>query len=307
MIRKSFYILVLILTTLISQGQQAPVTDQYILNPLLINPAYAGARGNLNIAGLYRRQWVGIEGAPETIMLTSDTPLPDGTNGIGLYITRDKIGVTRETSFSALYSYKIEAGEGNLYFGLRAGLIATRTKWSDLIALDNGDEFYLLDSKTFAVPDFSFGSYYTQETFFLGFSIPRLLSYRFNFDKSKYSVRVKPGYYHYLFHGGFTYEIAPDVKFLPSALLTLSPGERIMLDLNAHFLLSERIWAGASFRTTKATSVLFQVAVNNQLKVAYSYYIDFSTLGRFSNGSHEIMIRYEFARKADNVINPLIF
>lgn len=306
MIRRCFYAVILIFSTAVASGQLAPVTDQYILNPMLINPAYAGARGNLNIAALYRRQWVGIDGAPETIMLTSDTPLPDEKNGVGLFVTRDRIGVTRETSFSALYSYKIEAGDGDLYFGLRGGLIATRTKWSDLVVLDNGDEFYLLDSKTFAVPDFSFGAYYSHETYFFGFSIPRLLSYRFNFDKSRYSVRVKPGYYQYLLHGGSTFDIAPDVKFLPSALLTLSPGEKVMLDLNAHFLLSERLWAGTSFRTTKSVSVLLQLVVNNQLKVAYSYYIDFSRLGRFSKGSHEIMLRYEFTRKAD-VVNPLIF
>lgn len=306
MIRKNIYILLLVFTAAVSSGQQAPVSDQYVLNPVLINPAYTGARGVLNIAGLYRRQWVGVEGAPQTIMLTGDTPLPDGKNSIGMYILRDRIGVTRETAVSALYSYRIEAGEGDLYFGLRAGIIATRTKWSDLIVLDNGDEFYLLDSKLFSVPDFSFGTYYYRELYFLGFSIPRLLSYKFDFDKSRYSVRVKPGYYHYLLHGGYSFEIAPDVKFYPSALVTLSPGERIQFDINAHFLLSDKLWVGTSFRTTKAISFLLQLAANNQFKIAYSYYMDFSRLGRFSNGSHEIMLRYEFSRKAD-VINPLIF
>ena len=66
------FILLLIPVTL--SGQLAPVTSQYVLNPLSINPAFAGNRGALNIAAFYRRQWVGITGAPETMTLAADAP-----------------------------------------------------------------------------------------------------------------------------------------------------------------------------------------------------------------------------------------
>jgi hypothetical protein len=59
------FILLLMPVTL--SGQLTPVTNQYVLNPLTINPAYAGNRGALNIAAFYRRQWVGIDKAPETM------------------------------------------------------------------------------------------------------------------------------------------------------------------------------------------------------------------------------------------------
>ena len=152
---KSF---ILLLIPLSLAGQLAPVTSQYVLNPLSINPAYAGNRGALNIAAFYRRQWAGIPGAPETMTLAADAPFLDSKLGLGFIITNDKIGVTKETHFLTNYSYKITMNKGNLSFGLGAGLMTTNTTWSDLVVLDPGDENFLNNSRVFIVPDFSFGS-----------------------------------------------------------------------------------------------------------------------------------------------------
>ena len=287
-------------------GQLTPVTNQYVLNPLTINPAYAGNRGALNIAAFYRRQWVGITGAPETITLAADAPLLDAKLGLGLIITSDKIGVTKETHYSTNYAYKIGLGEGNLSFGLGAGLITTNTAWSDLVVLDPGDEHYLVDSRVFVVPDFSFGAYYSYHNYFAGFSIPKLLGYNFDFDKNKYTLKVNPGQYYYLFNTGYVFNLTAKSKFFPSTLVTFSPGQKLLYDINAHFSFFDRLWVGASYRNNRSIAGLLQFAINNQLRVAYTYDFDFGRLGRYSSGSHEIMLRYEFRYKV-NVVNPLIF
>src|ERR1035437_10128426 len=97
--KKLFESFILLLITLSVAGQLTPVTSQYVLNPLSINPPYAGSRGALNIAVCYRRQWTGIPGAPETMTLTTDAPFLDSKLGLGFIITNDKIGVTKETYF----------------------------------------------------------------------------------------------------------------------------------------------------------------------------------------------------------------
>lgn len=306
MIKKILKILILLFIQTEIFGQVPPVSDHYILNPLTINPAFAGARGTINAAAFYRRQWVGITGAPETLTLSADSPLKDENTGLGFMLMTDKIGVTRENSISGKYSYKIKTGEGYLSFGLGAGILTTNTAWSDLVVLDPGDEFYLIDSKVFVVPDFSFGMYYNSESYYAGLSIPRLLGYKFNFDKNRYSLNINPGQYYYLLTGGTSVELTPLMRFLPSALVSYSPGEKVILDLNAHFNYQEILWFGTSYRTNNSMSVLLQYSLNSQFKIAYSYFIDFSRIGRYSNGSHEIMLRYEFRHKID-VVNPLIF
>lgn len=298
--------LILLLIPLSLAGQLAPVTSQYVLNPLSINPAYAGNRGALNIAAFYRRQWAGIPGAPETMTLAADAPFLDSKLGLGFIITNDKIGVTKETHFLTNYSYKINMNKGSLSLGLGAGLITTNTSWSDLVVLDPGDENFLTNSRVFVVPDFTFGVYYSNRNYFAGLSIPKLLGYKFNYDKNKYTLLVKPGNYNYLLNAGYVYTLNQKIKLFPSTLITISPGEKLLVDLNAYVSLNDRIWAGASYRNGRSLGLLCQFAVNNQFRIAYTYDFDFGKLGQYSNGTHEIMLRYEFHYKV-KVVNPLNF
>jgi type IX secretion system PorP/SprF family membrane protein len=287
-------------------GQLTPVTSQYILNPLAINPSYAGNRGALNIAAFYRKQWVGIAGAPETMTMAIDAPMLDNKLGLGLIIENDKIGVTKQTRINTNYSYKISMKNGTLSLGLGAGIVTTNTAWSDLIVIDPEDQALLIDSRVFVVPDFTFGAYYTNKNYFAGFSIPQLLGYNFNFVSSKYVMKVDLGQYYYLFNTGYIFNLSSKTRFLPSALITFSPGEKLLYDINAHFDLFDKLWVGASYRSSRSAAGLMQFAINNQLRIAYTYDFDFNKLGRYSSGSHEIMIRYEFKYKVD-VVNPLIF
>jgi type IX secretion system PorP/SprF family membrane protein len=300
---KSFIVLLIPLSM---AGQQTPVTSQYVLNPLTINPAFAGNRGALNVAAFYRRQWTGISGSPETMTLALDAPVLDSKLGVGFIVANDKLGVTKETKFSTVYAYKMKMKDGDLSLGLGAGIITTNSAWSDLVVIDPGDENYLIDSRVFVVPDFSFGVYYTKLNYFVGMSIPNLLGYQFDYNKNKYALTFNPGQYYYLFNGGYNFTLSPKIKFLPTALLSLSPGEKVLLDINAYFNLYDRFWAGASYRNKRSVAVLFQFAVNNQLRVAYTYDFDTGSLGHYSNGSHEIMLRYEFRYKID-AISPLNF
>jgi type IX secretion system PorP/SprF family membrane protein len=304
--KRATHLLLLILFPLTLTAQLTPVSNQYVLNPLTINPAYAGSRGALNVAAFYRRQWVGVAGSPETMTLAADAPFFDSKLGLGLIITNDKLGVTKETQFYSTYAYKIKMGEGNLSFGLGAGVITTNTAWSDLVVLDPGDEYYLIDSRVFLVPDFSFGVYYSNKNFFLGTSVPKLLVYKFDFDQNKYTQKFDPAQSYYLFHTGYIFTLTPKIKFFPSTLVTFSPGEKVLYDINAHFNYIDRFWVGASYRNNRSVASLLQFAVNDQLRIAYTYDFDFGTLGRYSNGSHEIMLRYEFRYNVD-VVNPLIF
>jgi type IX secretion system PorP/SprF family membrane protein len=287
-------------------GQLAPVTSHYVLNPLAINPAYAGNRGALNIAAFYRRQWTGIPGAPETLTLAADAPFLNSKLGLGFVITNDKIGVTKETHFMTNYSYKIAIDKGELSLGLGAGVIATNTAWSQLVVLDQGDESMLVDSRVFAVPDFSFGAYYTNTNYYAGFSIPKLLGYKFDFDKNRYSIVFSPHQYAYLFNLGYVYQVNSKINLLPSALISFTPGQKMLYDLNIYASLSDKVWGGLSYRNMRSLGALVQFAVNNQIRIAYTYDFDFGQLGRYSNGSHEIMLRYEFRYKVD-AVSPLNF
>ncbi len=226
--------------------------------------------------------------------------------GLGFILLNDKIGVTRETEFNINYSYKISLKSGTLSFGLGAELIMTNTAWSDLVVLDPGDEYYLIDSKVFIVPNFSFGTYYSDKNYFAGFSIPKLLGQKFDFEKNKYVIKNNMNDYYYLFNTGYIFDLSPKLKFFPSVLVVFSPGDKLLFDVNANFKVMDRFWLGTSYRNARAISGMFQVQLTNQLKFAYTYDFDFAKLRTFSSGSHEVMLRYEFRYKVE-AVSPLNF
>jgi type IX secretion system PorP/SprF family membrane protein len=280
------------------------VTNNYILNQLTINPAYAGNSGALNIAAFYRRQWVGIAGSPETMKLITDFPLLGKKVGLGFILGSDKIGVTKSTKINTAYAYRIKMKKSSLSFGLGLGILTTNTKWSDLVVIDPGDENYLTDSRIFVVPDFNFGIYYSGNNFFTSVSIPNLVDYEFNYNTNKYNLDVSPGQYLYLISGGYSFSLGKKTVFTPSSLISFAPGTKATLDINSYFTFGNRLLLGASYRSTGSIIGMFQIGINSQMKLAYSYDFTLSELGRYNSGSHELMLRYEFKYKV-NVVSPL--
>src|SRR5574343_626175 len=47
-------------------AQQDPQYTNYMYNTMNVNPAYAGTKEVMSILGMYRAQWVGLDGAPVT-------------------------------------------------------------------------------------------------------------------------------------------------------------------------------------------------------------------------------------------------
>ncbi|MFO7851406.1 MAG: PorP/SprF family type IX secretion system membrane protein [Bacteroidota bacterium] len=300
---------VLILLAAVANGQLNPTSSQYVLNPVSINPAFAGGKGALNIFTFYGKQWVGVDGSPSTLTVSADAPFANQKLGLGLMVISDKIGVTQENQITSAYAYKIHMEDGMLAFGLGAGIILTNTAYSDLIVLDPGDEIYTQDSKTFAVPNFSFGMHYSADNFFAGISIPRLLNYSFDFAKNKYVFDNKAASYSYLLNTGYIIDAGENIKISPSILLRYSSipdPSKFQFDINTHLCLYDKFWLGGSYRNNRTIATMFQFQPNNQLRIAYSYNFEISELGRYSNGSHEIMMNYIFKYKVE-AVNPLNF
>ena len=58
-----------------AQAQQDPQYTQYMYNTINVNPAYAGSRDVMSIFGIYRAQWVGLDGAPVTSTASLNAPI----------------------------------------------------------------------------------------------------------------------------------------------------------------------------------------------------------------------------------------
>jgi type IX secretion system PorP/SprF family membrane protein len=298
-----------ILAALISlqlSGQMFPISDNYVNNGLVINPAFAGSHEALSATISYRNQWEGFKDAPRSQMLSVHTPLFNDRVGLGLVVAKNSLGIFKETSFIGNYSYRMELQNGKLALGLGFGLTSYRVAWNELDATDP-DDVQLMNTQGSAVlPSFSLGTYYYTRKYFIGISMPLFLSHELDKSTGKYKSSFSLSKSNYFLTGGYEVSISPSVKIIPSILIKYHPNNALQMDYNAQVILKDRIWMGIGYRNKDMLIGMLQYQLSYQIRVAYSYDYDLGTLGRYMNGSHEVQLNYVF-RFERNVIGPRHF
>ncbi len=176
---KRFYSFCLFLLAVLTglQAQQDAQYTQYMYNTMSVNPAYAGSRGQLSIAALYRSQWVGLDGAPKTQTLNLHSPIRNSKLGYGISIVNDNIGdgVVQETYLDAVISYTLDvSSEGKLSFGLKAGGNLLNLDFEGLRNFDS-EPIQGNNIENRFSPNVGLGIYYHTDTFYAGLSAPNLL------------------------------------------------------------------------------------------------------------------------------------
>lgn len=287
-------------------GQMFPLSDHYDVNALAINPAYAGCQDALSLTASYRNQWVGFEDAPKSYILSVHSPVYNDRIGLGLLVENNSIGIFRETSLFGNYAYRMELGEGKLAMGLGFGVTVSNIAWNELIAADPNDVQLMNASKTALLPNFSFGMYYYTKKYYLGISLPLFLNQELDENTGKYKLSNNFSGCNYFLSGGYEFGISPHVRFLPSVLIKYHPHNPVQMDLNARFSLKDRIWIGVGYRSRNMLVGMVQCQLNYQLKIGYSYDFNFGEIGKYLNGSHEIVLNYVF-RYSRKVTGPRQF
>ena len=174
--KKRLFILLFLIGLVISSfGQQDKMFTQYQNYPLSINPAYAGSRGSTQILGIARKQWVGLDGAPKSAVLSINSPISFFNMGVGLTLETDVIGPEKSTDVGVDLSYKIKLAKTVfMNFGLKAGLTHQKVDLTNSRVVDQYDPL-IQELNNDVLPNFGVGSYVYGDDFFVGFSIPRLL------------------------------------------------------------------------------------------------------------------------------------
>ncbi len=304
--QKWLLVISFILTVGLAEAQLEPLSNQYMLNTLAINPAYAGSRDALSITMLHRNQWTGFEGSPKTMTLALHSPLRNEKVGLGLLAVNNKIGITNASGITGNFAYRMNIGSGIFSLGLSGGVTVARNTWSELVAVDLDDGLIPTNTQGYLLPNFSVGSYYYSDRLFIGISIPMFLSHNFNPATHEFDLVNDYSAYNYLINTGYLFKVSETWKVLPSMMIRLNPGAASQMDLNSLVIYRDKVWAGVSYRTSKSFVGLMMYQVNNQLAIAYTYDMGFGKIGGYMGGSHEIMIRYEF-RYVIDVVNPRYF
>lgn len=278
-------------------GQYSSLQTQYMFNPVALNPAATGSEEVMSAIGSFRAQWVGFEGAPTTESITVHAPLKGMNSSVGAQIYADQIGVDNRTTVNGLYSYRLNMDNASLRFGVSGGVSFIQSSYSQLQVFDSGDQEISSNTPVGVQPNFGFGAYYTAEKYFASFSIPALLGHRFEDNKFRSFSDVTN--YNFLLGGGYEFSLKNEMGFKPSVLLKFRANNRVQADFNAVLKLNERFDIGLSYRTEEAVIGMFEAKITNQFYAMYSFGMPISTLNKYSFGSHELGVKYNFVYKSN--------
>lgn len=301
-------LLFVLLSSLSVLGQQEAMYSQYMFNKLAINPAYAGSRDILSATALFRTQWVGIKGAPETKTISFDGSLHNRKLGLGVQVFNYNIGITKLNGGFVSYAYRIFMENSTLAFGLQGG--ATHIK-ADLNSVNLGDpnpDQAFLQNINQVLLNFGAGIYYTRDRFYFGFSTPHLLSNRLsnNSDVNTNDL-VTRQYLHLFVTSGYVFDLGEDFKIKPSLLFKGIQGAPVQLDINTNLYIKDILSVGIQYRTSAAMAAMAEVQISPQVRMGYSYDRSTTKLVKFNSGSHELMLRYEFGFKKGKVASQKYF
>lgn len=303
--KKIFIIYILFLIGTSTYGQQEPQYTQYMYNPTVINPAYAGSKGYTSIYGLYRTQWVGLEGAPKTANISMNKPIEGSKLGYGVSVLSDKIGVSDETQIAVDLAYTLFLqNDSRLAFGLKASGNFLNIDYTKLNQYNSGEQVLQNNITNQFSPNIGIGLYYYNKKSYLGASVPMLLNTEKYDDINKTQVNQR---YHLYLMGGKVYDLSYNLKFKPAFVSKIVAGAPLQLDLSTNFMFNEKFIIGAAYRWSASVSMLAGFQLSDNLFIGYGYDAETTRLSNYNSGSHEIFLQFDLFGKHSKLETPRFF
>lgn len=274
-------------------AQQVPQYSQNVFNYFSINPAVAGSKDCIDVRLGFRQQWVGFENAPSTgwasihaTLRNKRKPYLRGKHGIGGLVEADDTGPLGYTLINLAYAYHVRTSKDHyLAFGTFIGLKQQKFDVGEVVLADYTDPILASRGSTFVVPNISPGMWLYSKTFWVGLSMHQILANRT--AGIGVASRLTP---HYMLSGGYRWRMAAKTSLTPNALIKLSPGSPLAIDLNAMVEWNRTVGIGVSYRNQDAVVAMVKFGFLKFFALGYAYDITTSRLRVASSNTHEVIL-----------------
>tara|TARA_B100000902_G_C27321463_1_gene924913 strand:- start:7899 stop:8825 length:927 start_codon:yes stop_codon:yes gene_type:complete len=280
------------------KAQQLPQITQYMHNNYTVNPAIAGMYDYYQVNSTIRNQWVGINDGPRTSIISIYGKHSDNI-GLGGMVYNDVAGPTSRIGGSASYTYNFLITEKiNFSLALQGGFTQFKiikdlqTEFKNDPLLEGGDVVRTL-------PDATFGFNLSGNHWYIGASIPQLLSSELKlmdndfariYDTTSQNGRLAR---HIYVLGSYKYYIKPEISLESNLFLRSVAGTKTQIDFGLKSEYKELVWAGINYKINNELSsmaALFGYSINDRFNIGYSYGIPSSSNSQYYSGSHEFLI-----------------
>ncbi len=302
-----YYILIIITTAALSPDVVAQVDaqfTQYYAVPTFYNAGATGDTDFVRLRGGTRLQWMGIDNAPKSFLITGDMPFKfiGKRFGTGLVMQQESLGLYKNLNIAAQLSYKHKLFGGVLSAGLQVGIISETFKGSEVYIPDDDDYHESTDD---AIPttdltgtslDLGLGVYFTHKLFWAGVSCQHVNNPTITFNaESGESTNEK----NYEFKAGrILYFMAGSNIPIKNTLFEVIPSVLVKSDftfttaeITGRVRWRKFLSLGVGYRYDDAVSLVLGAELKN-FYIGYSYDYPTSAISKASSGSHEIFAGY---------------
>lgn len=263
--------------------------NTYLINPASVTPKY---RSEFLISN--RSQWVGLKGAPKTLMVTGSICSTDFTSQLGAKVVSDKIGYSDITAINLIYSYYIDFSYSRLSFGLLGNYTNFSFDPTQITSFETNDPYLNFAYGVKNKINSDLGVEYTLESSKMGFSVINMFDF-FNFtNKNNFNQNVNYIYYIYRSKSVRLFNLGTGFALINNKINT-----QFEFNVNSYirYDLDEMpMQLGLTVRTWNQFALNAGLYLSDNIKLLYTYELDRSFLGQKTNGTHELMLRYRINR-----------
>ncbi len=281
----------LLTSTLMAQDQR--VFTQFFMNPYVYNPAYVGVEGHTAFYGLYRTQYMGIEGAPQLSHVNFHTPLKNNL-AIGGMAYNESEGPLLTSGGKVTMGYILEVDKKHyVRFGMSLGGGYTGYDQA-YIGPTNDPTLSGLSDNSYMTADF--GATYHFDHFNIGFALPNLITREVISEESFAPVSLNP-LNNMMIKANYRGHINDNFAIEPHIIYRFSNINMPQYEVTTIVHIMHMAWAGASYRQDAGFAGLVGLKIKDNFGVGVAYEIGNSELSNVTSGTLEIHMGFHLGEK----------
>jgi type IX secretion system PorP/SprF family membrane protein len=298
-VKKKGFLFLFLLSFCFVNAQESERYTQYLYNPIGINPASAGVRGVSSVFTSYRAQWVGVPGAPKTMMLSVSSPTKSKNLGLGFTVISDKIGPSDQSSVALDFSYSIKLNtDYKLSFGLKGSANLLNVDYNKLYLKDGSEPTFQTNIEDKFSPNVGVGLLFHSDKTSFGVSIPNLLETKF-YDKysSTASSSIAKENMNVFLTADRLFELSPSLVFKPALLVKVTKYGPLQTYVSSTFVIQQKFTLGMSYRFGGTINNLVGFQVSDGMFIGYGYDLETKSMRNYNTASHEVFVRFDLFPK----------
>lgn len=286
----NIWILLVMATTGLAQNTLVPSVSNYHLTWTTINPAFSGFRDAISVSSLYRSSLYGELG-PRDLQLNMHTPVGNSKVALGGIIAYNNTPPNQNlVSVMSTYAYRIYLGSGRLSFGLSAGVYGVTNDLSEIPLRDPGDPAFPSGAYQRWFPNFGTGVLYYTDQYFIGLSVPELLSVP---REGQPVGTVNLEEYRVILSGAYLFDFSTAFRLKPSLMIDYNQAYTSFKGSLNVGLMDSRVFIGGAYSHPNFVIALLNFQVSPQWLMGYAYTFNSGPVRKALGGSHEVVLRWE--------------